>query len=61
MQVNFNEKTPVKARSKKARKYNRGVLLPDEVKKFRQMVNDENYINNAIENIAEQLSGEIRI
>jgi len=51
---------PQRARAK-AKKYNTGTLSEDEIMKYRQMVNDENYVNNAIGNMAGILTERLHV
>jgi len=65
--MNFNElyyylertKKPRKAKVKKAKEYNTGKLSEDEILMYRQMVSDENYLNKAINNMADGLTKEV--
>jgi len=67
--MNFNDllyylertKKPKKARIKKMKSYNRGELTEEEIMKYRQMVNDENYISQAIGNMAGILTERLHV
>jgi hypothetical protein len=48
-------KKPRKARVK-AKKYNTGKLSEEEILMYRQLVNDENFMNEAIQKTAEKLT-----